>query len=100
MGSVKQLAVVFGKGEGSGREGRSWGEGRGWSQWREREEEGESCVAGCDTLAAIYESMYGKAHMHMTAREEVISLPGDVEWEERMAAVVLFIELHKKLVLD
>jgi len=35
-------------------------------------------VAGCDTLFAIYESMYGKAAMHMTACEEVISLPGDV----------------------
>ena len=35
-------------------------------------------MAGCDTLAAIYESMYGKAPMQMTAREEVIGLPGDV----------------------
>jgi len=34
-------------------------------------------VAGCDTLAAIYESMYGKASMHMTAFEEVIGLPDD-----------------------
>ena len=33
---------------------------------------------GCDTLAAIHESMYGKAPMHMTACEEVIGLPGDV----------------------
>ena len=32
----------------------------GWSQWREREEEGGSCEAGCDTLAAIYEFVYGK----------------------------------------
>jgi len=35
-------------------------------------------VAGWDTLAAIYESMYGNAPMHMTAREEVIGLQGDV----------------------
>ena len=46
---------------------------------REREEEGESCVAGCHNLAAIYESMYGKASMHyLTACEEAIGLPGDV----------------------
>jgi len=33
---------------------------------------------GCDTLAAIYEPVYGKeAPMHMTACEEVIGLPGD-----------------------
>jgi len=41
---------------------------------REREEEGESCVAGCHNLAAIY----GKAPMHMTACEEAIGLPSDV----------------------
>ena len=35
-------------------------------------------MAGCDTLAAIYESMYGKVPMHMTACEEVIGLSGDV----------------------
>jgi len=35
-------------------------------------------VAGCDTLAAIYESMYGKEPMHMTACGDVIGLPGDV----------------------
>jgi len=35
-------------------------------------------VAGCDTLAVIYESMYGKAPMHMTACEEAIGVPGDV----------------------
>ena len=35
-------------------------------------------MAGCDSLVAIYESMYGKAPMHMTACEEVIGLPGDV----------------------
>jgi len=52
-------------------------------------------VASCDTLATIYESMYGKVPMHMTACEVVIGLPGDVEWEERMAAVVLLNELHK-----
>ena len=45
---------------------------------RETEEEGESCVAGCDNLAAIYESMYGKAPVRMTACDEVIGLPGDV----------------------
>jgi len=28
--------------------------------------------------SAIYESMYGKVPMHMTACEEVIGLPGDV----------------------
>ena len=33
--------------------------------------------------------------MHMTACEEVIGLPGDVEWEERMAAVVLLNEVRK-----
>ena len=33
---------------------------------------------GCDTLAAIHESMYGKAPMHMTACEEAIGLLGDV----------------------
>jgi len=52
-------------------------------------------VAGSDTLAAIYESTYGKAPMHMIAREEVIGLPGDVELEERMAAVVLLNELRE-----
>jgi len=45
-------------------------------------------VEGCDTLAAIYVSMYGKAPKYMTTREAVIGLPGDAEWEERMAAVV------------
>ena len=35
-------------------------------------------MAGCDTLVAVYESMYGKAPKHMTAYEEVIGLPGDV----------------------
>ena len=35
-------------------------------------------MAGCDTLVAIYDSMYGKAPMHMIAREEVIGLPDDV----------------------
>ena len=35
-------------------------------------------MEGCHTLAVIYESMYGKAPMHMTACEEVIGLPGDV----------------------
>jgi len=50
----------------------------GWSQWREREDEGGNCVAGCDTLAATHEYMYGKAPMHMTACDEVIGLPGDV----------------------
>ena len=45
---------------------------------REREEEGGSCVAGCDNLAAIFESMYGKSPMHKTACEEAIGFPGDV----------------------
>ena len=35
-------------------------------------------MEGCDTLAAIYDSMYDKVPMHMTAYEEVIGLPGDV----------------------
>ena len=35
-------------------------------------------MAGCDTLAATYGSMYGKAPMHMTACEELIGLPSDV----------------------
>ena len=35
-------------------------------------------MAGCDTLAAIYESVYGKAPVYMTALKEVIGLPGDV----------------------
>ena len=35
-------------------------------------------MAGSDTLAAIYESMYGKEPMHMTACGDVIGLPGDV----------------------
>ena len=35
-------------------------------------------MADCYNLATIYESMYGKAPMQMTAREEVIGLPGDV----------------------
>jgi len=35
-------------------------------------------VTGCDTLVAIYESVYGKAPMHMTACEEAIGLPGDM----------------------
>ena len=39
---------------------------------------GESCVAGRDTLAAIYEFRYGKASMYMAACKEVIGLPGDV----------------------
>jgi len=35
-------------------------------------------VAGCDTQAVIYEPMYSKAPMHMTACEAAIGLPGDV----------------------
>ena len=35
-------------------------------------------MEGCDTLAVIYESMYGKEPMHMTAYKAVIGLPGDV----------------------
>ena len=56
---------------------------------------GGRLVGGCDTLAAIYESMYGKAPMHMTACEEVIGLPGDVLVGGRMASVALLNELHK-----
>jgi len=40
-------------------------------------------VTGCDTLSAMYESMYGEVSMYMTACEEMMGLPGDVEWEER-----------------
>jgi len=46
-------------------------------------------------MSGIYESMYGKAPIHMTACVEVIGLPGDVDWEERMATVVLLNELRK-----
>ena len=35
-------------------------------------------MAGCDNLAAIYESMNGKAPMYMTACEEAIGWSGDV----------------------
>ena len=63
--------------------------------------EGEGPGDPCDTLAAIYESMYGKAPKHMTAAsvlrvcEKVLGLPGDADWEERMAAVELLNELRK-----
>jgi len=55
----------------------------------------------CDVLAAIYEFMYGKAPKHMTAAsvlracEKVLGLPGDANWEERMATVELLNELRK-----
>jgi len=52
-------------------------------------------LAGCDTLVANYESLYGKAPMHTTACEEVIGLPGDAEWEEMMTAVMLLNEVRK-----
>ena len=52
-------------------------------------------MAGCHTLAVIYDSVYGEAPMYMTAYEEVIGLPGDVEFEEMMAAVVLLNEVRK-----
>jgi len=53
-------------------------------------------VAGCDTLAAIYESMYGKAPMHMTAcKEERSAYRTMCSWEEMMAAVVLLKEVRK-----
>ena len=45
--------------------------------------------------------MYGKAPKHMTAAyvlracEKVLGLPGDADWEERMAAVELLNELRK-----
>ena len=55
----------------------------------------ESCVAGCDILAAIYESVYGKAPMYMTACEAVIGLRAMCSWEERIAAVVLLNEVRK-----
>ena len=35
-------------------------------------------MAGCDTLVATYESVYGKAPVHTTACGEVIGLSGDV----------------------
>ena len=70
-------AALRGSRESSGRERRSRVEGRGQSQWRERQEEWGSCVAGCDTLAAIYETLDGKASVHTTTCEEVIGLPGD-----------------------
>jgi len=60
-----------------------------------------SAFRTCDALAAIYESMYGKAPKHMTAAyvlracEKVLGLPGDADWEERMAAVELLNELRK-----
>ena len=52
-------------------------------------------MAGCDTLAAIYESVYGKAPMYMTACEAVIGLRAMCSWEERIAAVVLLNEVRK-----
>ena len=56
---------------------------------------------GRDALAAIYESMYGKAPKPMTAAfvlracEKVLGLLGDADWEERMAAVELLNEQRK-----
>ena len=52
-------------------------------------------MAGCDTLAAIYETMYGKAPMHMTACGDVIGCRAMCSWEERMAEVVLLYEVRK-----
>ena len=53
-------------------------------------------MAGCDTLFAIYESLYDKAPMHMTACEEERSACRAMcEWEEMMAAVVLLNEVRK-----
>jgi len=53
-------------------------------------------VAGCGTLAAIYESMYGAAPMHMTACEEERSACRAMcSWEEMMATVVLLNEVRK-----
>ena len=50
---------------------------------------GKRRVVGCDTLAAIYESVYGKAPMYMTACEAVIGLRAMCSCTARMAAVVL-----------
>ena len=52
-------------------------------------------MAGSDTLAAIYESMYGRAPMHMTACEDVIGCRAMCSCTERMAAVVLLNEVRK-----
>jgi len=49
-----------------------------------------------DTLSAIYESMHGKAPMHMTACEEERSACRAMcSCAERMAAVLLLNDLHK-----
>ena len=56
---------------------------------------GKRRVVGCDTLAAIYESVYGKAPMYMTACEAVIGLRAMCSCTARMAAVVLLNEVRK-----
>jgi len=49
----------------------------------------------CDALSAIYESMYGKVLEHMPVVavlhecEKMLRLPGDADWEERMAEELL-----------
>ena len=67
----------------------------GWSQWREREEEGESCMEGCDTLAAIYESVYGKRPSTCLRARRRSACRAMCSWEERMAAVVSLNEVWK-----
>ena len=53
-------------------------------------------MAGCDTLAAIYESMYGKVPMYMTACEEERSVCRAMcSCTERIATVVLLNEVRK-----
>jgi len=52
-------------------------------------------VTGCDTLTAIYESLYGEVPMYMTACEEMLGLPGDVFVGGEECAVVLFNEVRK-----
>ena len=67
--------------------------------------EGDGLGDPCDALAAIYESMYGKVPKHMPAASllracaKMLGLPGDADWEERMAAVELFNGLRKQSVL-
>ena len=54
-------------------------------------------------VGGTYEPMYGKAPKHMSAAfvlracENVLGLPGDVDWEERMAGVELLKEQRKSL---
>ena len=52
-------------------------------------------MTGCDTLAAIYEYLYGEVPMYVTACEEMIGLPGDVFVGGEECAVVLLDDLCK-----